>query len=152
MRTLRAFWKTRDNRSFIIIIFYYYNLFWQITQPSKRSNVHRFVQRNRWAQQNLSENRNLQGNQSKDMVNEQIKTRGLRINVFLAFQRWRCRPCLLMVPNNPCSHDTRKRSWNGSMSAWTAKAFQSRTLKMCSRNGSELGSVPGSLPLFCVWT
>ena len=40
--------------------------------------------RRRWSQQNFSQNRNIQGNQSKDMLSE---IRGLRRNRFLASRR-----------------------------------------------------------------
>ena len=53
--------------------------------------------RRRWSQSNFSENRNIQCNQSKDILS---KIRGLRRNIFLASRRWRCRPRLLKFPNN----------------------------------------------------
>ena len=48
--------------------------------------------RRRWSQRNFSENRNIHGNQSKDMLN---KIRRLRRNIFLASRCWRCLPRLL---------------------------------------------------------
>ena len=45
--------------------------------------------RRRWSQRNFSENRNIPGNQSKDMLNSKI-----RIIIFLASRCWRCRPRL----------------------------------------------------------
>ena len=51
--------------------------------------------RRRWSQRNFSENRTIQGNQSKDMLS---KMRGLRRNIFLASRRLRCCPRLLKVP------------------------------------------------------
>ena len=51
--------------------------------------------RRRWSPRNFSENRNIQGNLSKDVLN---KIRGLRRNIFLASRRWRCRTRLLQVP------------------------------------------------------
>ena len=51
--------------------------------------------RRRWSQSNFSENRNIQCDQSEDILS---KTRGLRINIFLASRRWRWCPHLLKVP------------------------------------------------------
>ena len=48
--------------------------------------------RRRWSQSNFSENRNIQGNQSKDILS---KIRGLRRNIVLASRRCRWRPRLL---------------------------------------------------------
>ena len=63
----------------------------------------------RWSQRNFSENRKIQGNQSKDILS---KTRGLRRNVFLASRRWCRRPRLLKVPNREKSGDlTKTRNW-----------------------------------------
>ena len=53
--------------------------------------------RRRWSQRNFSENRNIQGNQSKDVLS---KIRGLRRTIFLASRRWRCRPRSFKVPNS----------------------------------------------------
>ena len=52
--------------------------------------------RRRWSQRNFSENRNIQGNQSKDVLS---KIRGLRRNIFSCLQRWRPRSRLLEFPN-----------------------------------------------------
>ena len=46
--------------------------------------------RRRWSQRNFSENRNIHGNQSKDVLKERRRLLG-RNNV-LASRRWRCRP------------------------------------------------------------
>ena len=49
--------------------------------------------RRRWSQQNFTKNRNIQGNQSKDVLNSKIW--GLWINIFLASRCWCWRPHLL---------------------------------------------------------
>ena len=58
-----------------------------------RTNIHRFVQEETL---NFSKNRNIQGNQSKDILS---KIQALWRNIFLASRRWCCCPHLLKVPS-----------------------------------------------------
>ena len=63
--------------------------------------------RRHWNQSNFSENRNIQGNQSKDTLNE---IRGLRRNIFLASWHCHCHPRLLKAPIH-CSFTVSTRYW-----------------------------------------
>ena len=62
------------------------------TLSSKRGRHFNVSFRRRWSQRNFSENRNIQSNQSKDILS---KIRGLRRNIVLASRRCRWRPRLL---------------------------------------------------------
>ena len=84
-----------------------------------RTNVHR----RRWSQRNLSENRNIQGNQSTDILS---KIPGLRRHSFLVSRRWRCRPRLLKVSNSSLT-DTISEATTKPLSHLT-KAYRPQSL------------------------
>ena len=84
------------------------------------------------SQRFLSENRNIQGNQSNILSKVLSKMQGLRINIFLASRRWHCHPRLLKVPNNNAVTRTCKKSFanDQSIEIVTRKMLNLRICKM----------------------